>query len=307
MASDAHTPDAQRHPGALGALKDTISEFQSDNVMTWAAAVAFYAGLSLAPLLAVLAWIARSTLGDGAKDRVVAAFEEVLGEQAAEPIGDIIAQNQDAMSVSMSVFDWISVAILIFSATTVFAQLQAAMNSIWDVKASPSAGWFELIRKRLLSFGMLLAILFLLVISLSVSTAVQAMVGGGQEDQWYWPVLSAVISLLVFIPLFGLMYRYLPDVHIAWRDVWIGATLTAVLFVVGKFLLGLYLGRGNYESSYGAAVGSFIALLVWVYYSSVIFFIGAEATQVYARRHGSGITPNKHAVRADTRALSGTA
>ena len=273
--------------------------------MTQAAALAFYTGLALAPLLTLLMWFMRFVTPD-ARERVMEAFAQVLGEEAAKPLAQVRVDQP-----SMNIAGLISLGILVFSATGVFGQLQSALNWMWDVKAAPTAGWFNYIRKRLLSLGMIMAILFLLLVSMVASAVVQAVVNAAGTiipgGDWLLVLLNLVVSLVLFTGLFGLLFYYVPDVKVAWRDVWFGAALTAVLFTLGKWLLGWYLGRSSYESSYGAAAGSFIALLAWVYYSSIILFIGAEATQVYARRLGHEIEPDKHAVRIDgTTTATGT-
>ncbi len=292
-------------PGFIAAVKETYNEFSEDNVMTWAAALAFYAGLSLAPLLTIIAWLAPMFLGSESLQTVENALVQLIGSQPGHELGDMLRrQSEQGGPTFTSAAGLASIGILIFSATGVFAQLQAALNHMWEVRQKPTAGMWGFIRKRLLSLGMVLAVFFLLLVSMLVSAGVQTAIrlGLGLEpgQGWIMYVVELLVSLVVLTPLFALMYKYLPDALIRWKHVWLGAALTAVLFVIGKFALGLYLGRGSYESSYGAAVGSFLGLLVWVYYSSLIFFIGAEATQVYAKRMGRPVVPDKHAVRIKT-------
>jgi membrane protein len=176
----------------------------------------------------------------------------------------------------------------------VFAALQDSLNTIWEVRPKPDLGWGYTIRIRLFSFAMVIVIAFLLLVSLIVSAALSALGGylGGDAPVWQW--LNLAISIVVFTLLFAMMYRFLPDVKVGWHDVWIGAAITALLFSLGKFLIGLYIGRSSLASVYGAA-GSLVALLVWVYYSAQIVFLGAEFTQVYARRSGRRIEPSDHA------------
>lgn len=300
---------AAPQPGLWGAIKETWNEFSNDDAMSQAAALAFYTGLSLAPLLTVVVWILQHTLGGDAKAQVVRGFSEVLGREAAAPIAQLLDPASEQAQQSMTIAGLISLALLFFSATGVFAQLQYALNRMWDVMPKPTEGMLGYIRKRILSLGMLVSLLFLLMVSMAVSAGIQGVLGGGggeegHEEGLFWQVVHALGSLLIFVPLFALMFKYLPDVHVRWSDVWVGAGITAVLFVVGKFGLGYYLGRGGYESSYGAAVGSFVALLVWVYYSAIIVFIGAEATQVYARRQGHEVVPDEHAVRIEQRTVT---
>jgi membrane protein len=284
--------------GRWWALKEVYNKFSDKDGMTQAAALAFYSGLSLAPLLTVLAWISRNVLHRDSKETLIGGFEQVIGPQAAAPIRDILDPASQQAQVSMTLAGIISLAILAFSATGVFGQLQSALNHMWDVQAAPSAGLWAYVKKRILSFGMLISIMFLLLISMVASAAIQGFVTAtGLPEGWLLQIVNTVVSLAIFTVVFAAMFKFVPDAQIAWRDVWFGGALSAVMFVIGKFLLGLYLGRGSYQSAYGAAVGSFVALLVWVYYSSIIVFIGAEAAQVYARRHGHQPKPEGHAVK----------
>jgi membrane protein len=284
-------------------VKETFSEFSADDVMTQAAAIAFYSGLSLAPVLTVTVWIAQNVFGDEAKQKIAKAFEQVIGERAAAPINTILAPAAEQANTSMSLAGIVSLGLVLFTATGVFAQLQAALNAIWSVQAKPSGnGIWLYMRKRFLSLGMLLSILFLLLISMVASTAIQGFVEvTGASSGWIAEGANTVMSLLLFFGLFAALFKYIPDARLGWPSVWVGAGTAAVLFMIGKFGLGMYLGRGSYESSYGVVVGSFVALLVWVYYSAIILLIGAEVTQVTARRTGDGIQPEDHAVKVETR------
>jgi membrane protein len=188
---------------------------------------------------------------------------------------------------------------ILFGATGVFVQLQDSLNHIWDVEAKPGQGLRSFIMTRVISFGMILGIGFLLLVSLVVSAAVSAV---GAWATGLLPGAKILVEILTFLVSFGvvtllfaMIYKVLPDVKLAWRDVWIGATATALLFTIGKFLIGLYLARGSVSSSYGAA-GSVVVLLLWIYYSSQILFFGAEFTKIYASRHGSHVAPEEHAV-----------
>ena len=285
--------------------KRAVSDFFEDDAMTYAASLAFYTALSLAPLLLLLITIG-GFLGESTQQDLITQLEQMVGGKAAEGIEMIIdnAQQNPQQSTWALV---VSLAVLLFSASGVFAQLQAALNHIWDVKPKPGAGVWGWIRKRLLSIGMIFAILFILLVSLVLSAAIGAILqamglstSGGNAD-WIGRIITFIISLLVFIVLFALIYKYLPDVRIEWRYVWTGAIFTAVLFAVGKLLIGLYLSTAGVGSSYGAA-GSLIALLVWVYYSSLILFFGAELTQAYAHMQGASLLPDRHAVRDETAA-----
>jgi membrane protein len=187
----------------------------------------------------------------------------------------------------------------LFGASGVFGQLQASLNIIWGVQPKPGRGILGIIRDRSLSFGFILVVGFLLLVSLLLTAGIAfvgkqfgAMVPGMES---LIQILNSILSLAVITLLFGMMFKILPDANIAWRDVWIGAFITALLFTLGKFALGFYLGRSGVASSYGAA-GSLIVLLLWVYYSSQVVFFGAEFTQVYANRFGSHVTPSSNAI-----------
>jgi membrane protein len=279
-------PEEQR--GALAVAKQLYNEFSEDDVMTQSAAVAFYTGLALAPVLTVAVWITKAFFPGNAKERIVGAFESVLGYQAAYPIREMLDPAEKAASTGMNVAGLISIALVLFSASGVFAQLQSALNLIWDVEAKPSAGIWAFIRKRFLSFGMLLTILFLLLTSL----------------------VNTGVSLVIYVVLFATMFRYLPDVRIDWKDVWVGAVITAVLFSLGRFGLSIYLGRtapaddpsvSEQGQLYAKAIGTFVAFLLWVYYSGIIVLVGAEATQIYTRHKGHGLRPNKYSQLVETK------
>jgi len=204
----------------------------------------------------------------------------------------------------------IGVATLLFAASGVFGELQDSLNTIWEVQPRPNQGIMATIKQRFFSFAMVLGVGFLLLVSLAISAALGAlgsMVGGDQADQsLVWKAINFAVSFGVTTLLFALIYKYLPDAKIQWRDVWIGALVTALLFTLGKAALGWYLGRPGTTSTYGAA-GSFVALLLWVYYSAQILFFGAEFTQVYAKAYGSQIAPADNAVPVteETRAQQG--
>jgi membrane protein len=197
----------------------------------------------------------------------------------------------------------LSIAALLFGATGAFGQLQSAINRAWEVMPDPDKGGLKaVLLKRVFSFGMILSIAFLLLVSLVLSALLSAF---GTALNQYLPsglsgplvqVINQLISLLVITLLFAAIFKVLPDARVAWRDVWVGAAFTAVLFVIGKYLIGLYLGHSNPGEAFGAA-GSLAVMFIWVYYSSMILLFGAEFTQVWAKRHGSGIAPDRGAVR----------
>ncbi|HEX8339301.1 MAG TPA: YihY/virulence factor BrkB family protein [Tepidisphaeraceae bacterium] len=290
----------ENQPGVVAALKETYNEFSKDDVMTQAAAVAYYTGLSIAPVLTVAVWIARFFFRDKSSDEVWKVLKSAIGEQAAAPLLTMLDPASKQLSGGMTLAGIGSLVIVFISASGVFGQLQAALNAIWGVKQDANAGIMGLITKRLLSFGMLLSIIFLLLISVIIGSAIQGIVSRGGTDEATGVmavIVNNAVSFGVYTVLFAAMFRFLPDTRIDWKHVWFGAVVTAVMFLVGKFGLSLYLGRGSYESQYTDAIGGFVALLVWIYYSAVILLVGAEITQVYARRHGHKIEPDEHAVR----------
>lgn len=298
-AKPIETADPKPKPGFIGALKEIYYEFSNDNVMTQAAALAFYSGLAFAPLLTVAVWVMRVFVGDRGKDNVGDAIGQVMGGPAGDAMKQLLDTTGGKAESGMTLAGIVSIALVAFSASGVFGQVQAALNAIWHVEPKPSLGVMGFVRKRLLSLGMLASILFLLMTSLIVSVALQAFLGafGGGAGTIVGVVANNLVSVALFTALFAALFRFVPDAKIAWKPVWIGALLSAVMFTAGKFGLAYYLGKSDYNSSYGAAVGSFVALLLWVYYSSVFLLVGAEATEVTARRMGHELEPDEHAVR----------
>jgi membrane protein len=228
----------------------------------------------------------------------LAQVRELIGEQA----GTLVASMLEGASENVGsgiLATVLGVVTLVFGATGAFIQLQGSLNTIWGVRAAPDSSILHTLHKRVLSFGMVVVLAFLLLASLVASTALAAagtfLAGLLPDAIPLAQVLSNLLSFVVISFLFALVYKYLPDVKIAWRNVWMGAAVTGLLFTVGKFLLGLYLGRSSTASVYGAA-GALVLLLLWIYYLTQILFFGAEFTQVYARMFGSRIVPDEHAV-----------
>ena len=287
---------------ALDMLKATAAEWVGDNATSLAAALAYYTAFSIAPLLIIIIavleifWQGQST---SAQDEILYQIRGLVGPEGESAIEGILTNMQNS-EASGGVAAVIGVATLLFGATAAFVQLQNSLNTIWEVK--PAGGIKNLILSRILSFGLILTVGFLLLASLVV-TALLAALNNFVTDlapalEVVFQVINQVVAFGVVTLLFALIYRYLPDARVEWRDVWIGAAITALLFTLGKFLIGLYLAESSAASAYGAA-GSFVILLLWIYYSSMVLFFGAEFTQVYARRHGSGIQPAKGAVRTE--------
>jgi membrane protein len=279
-------------------LKATVAEWSEDRVPRLGAALAYYSVLSLAPLLLIAIAVAALIFGDeAAQGQIVGQISGLVGEQGAAAIQSMLVNASKPGVGSFAAI--IGLATLLFAASGVFGGLQDALNTIWEVQPKPGRGFWGIIKDRFLSFAMVLGTGFLLLVSMIISAVLSGVFDYlGRIAPWLGPVASltnVVVSFLVITVLFAMIFKVLPDVEIGWRDVWFGAALTTVLFLIGKWLIGMYLGRSSYSSSYGAA-GSLVALLVWIYYSAQILFFGAEFTQVYARRCGSKIEPSPDAV-----------
>ncbi len=290
---------------AFDLLKQTFNEWLQDKAPQLGAALAYYTVFSLAPLILVLLAIVGVIFRDdpaGAWNRITQQMSYFLDQSAVQVVQNI-AQNASQPGKS-TLATIIGVALAIFGATGVFGQLQDALNTIWGVKAKPGGGISAFLRARFLSFAMVAGVCFLLLVSLAIeallkgfSHYIQSALPGGMGIAL---AVYLIFDFTVVVLLFAMIFKFLPDVEIQWRDVWIGAVLTAILFGIGKWLLGFYLGSGAAGSAYGAA-GSLITLLLWVYYSSQILLFGAEFTQVYAARAGRAFKPSEYAVRVETR------
>jgi membrane protein len=253
-----------------------------------AAALAYYTIFSLAPLLLIAIAIAGFAFGrEAAQDQVVEALQDLVGRDSARAIQQMIrnAGTRDSGFLA-AVF---GILLLLFGAGGVVGQLQYSLNKIWRVAGSSQSTVMQLIRQRLLSFAVILAVGFLLLVSLVVTAVLSAVsqffsgILPGGEVLWQW--VDVVVSFGFITLLFALIYKILPDVYVPWNDVWIGAAMTSFLFTLGKLGIGMYLGRSSVSSTYGAA-GSLVTLLLWVYYSSLIFFLGAELTRYYSAQRG---------------------
>ncbi|MEM9803715.1 MAG: YihY/virulence factor BrkB family protein [Cyanobacteria bacterium P01_D01_bin.56] len=281
-------------------LQETFREWNKDKASRLAAALAYYTMFSLAPLLVIVIAIAGFFFDQAAvQEQLTQQIQSLVGSDGAA-FAQTALENANTPGENTSLIaSIISIVLLLVGATGVFGQLQESLNVIWNVEAKPSNAAKGFIKKRLLSFAMLLTIGFLLMVSLVLSTILAALstylnnLLPGTDVMWQ--LLNIGLSLVTITVMFALLYKYVPDVRISWDDVWIGSFITALLFTIGKSLLGIYLGNSGFSSTYGAA-GSVIIILAWVYYSAQILFFGAEFTQVYAQRYGSQIRPDKHAV-----------
>ncbi|WP_293027250.1 YihY/virulence factor BrkB family protein [Moorena sp. SIO3I8] len=290
----------------LGLLKETFKEWKDDNASRLAAALSYYMIFSLAPVLIIAIAIVGSIFGEeAAKGEIVGQIQGLVGEQGAQFIQTAIT-NAHQPDASGGLASLISIVVLLFGASGVFGEVQDALNTIWDVKLKPGRGIWGILKKRTLSFITVLGVGIFLLLSAVLSTALSALESYESEFlkelgllwlyqlNFVWTILDLLVSFGILSLMFALVYKYLPDVKIAWKDVWVGAIITTLLFNLGKWLLSWYLGRSSFSSSYGAA-GSLVVLLAWVYYSSQIIFLGAEFTQVYAKIFGSKIVPDDHA------------
>lgn len=284
--------DVLKNPKALGALlKDTVVEWNKDQAPQLGAALAYYAVFSLAPLLVIAVSIAGLVFShEAATGQVVGQIQGLVSQDAAVAIQEII---ENANKPQTGVFATIvGVGMLLFGASGVFGELQQSMNAIWDIEPKPKRGLWAMVKDRFFSFSMVLGTGFLLLVSLVISAGLAAMgeffTGLLPSGEVVLQVVNFIVSLAVITVLFALIFKYIPDAEIAWGDVWIGASVTALLFTAGKILIGLYIGHSSFSSTYGAAA-SLVVILLWVYYSAQILFFGAEFTQVYANTYGSRI------------------
>jgi len=271
-------------------VKEAGASWVDDYAASMGAALSYYTVFSIGPLLLIVISVAGLVFGDEAvRGELFGQLNSLMGEDAAKAIEGVLASvNKPAQGIAAAA---IGSALLVFGATTVFGELQAALDRIWRAPARERAsGLWGLLRARLLSFGMILGLAFLLMVSLVMGAVISAL------GKWWgpmfggWEVLAQIVNLLVGFGLttviFAMIYKLMPRVHVQWHDVWIGALVTALLFTIGKFLIGLYIGKSGVASGFGAA-GSIVVIFIWVYYSAQIFLLGAEFTWVYARTFGS--------------------
>jgi membrane protein len=279
-------------------LKSTVEEWYDDDASRLAASLAFYTTLSLAPLLLVSIAIAGLVFGeDVARGHVSTEVGGLVGERGAEAIATILENAKDTSQGVIAAL--VGAVVLLFGASGVFAELQAAMDIIWEVKPKEGRGVWGVVRDRFTSFTMVVGVGFLLLVSLVVSALMSAMTSRLNVALGAVALVAQIIHIVVSLGMttviFGLIFKVVPDAKIRWRDVWIGALATSIFFTVGKLLISLYLGRSTVASTYGAA-GSVIVILVWVYYSAQLLFFGAELTQVLTRRWGRVIEPADGAI-----------
>ncbi|RJP76933.1 MAG: YihY/virulence factor BrkB family protein [Candidatus Zixiibacteriota bacterium] len=279
-------------------IETVVNEWSADKASTWAAALAYYTIFSLAPLLIIAIAVAGLFFGEeAASGEILHQMDQLIGPQGARAIQDLIQNaRQPGAGIIAAV---IGFAVLFWVASNLFSSMRTALNYIWEIAPRPGSGIWWFIRDRLISFGMVLSIGFVLMVSMLLSATIAAM-GNYLGRLLNIPpaaltVINFVVSFLVVTLLVAMIFRYLPAARVRWSDLWLGAGLTAILFTIGKTLIGFYLGQSATASTYGAA-GSLVVLLIWVYYSTQILFFGAEFTQVYAQRYGAGIPTTEGAV-----------
>lgn len=280
----------------LHLVKDAGINWNSDGAASMGAAIAFYTIFSIAPLLIITMAIAGFFFGaDAAQGQVYSQARSLLGDDGAAALQGLVqSASRPAEGILATI---LGLSFMIFGASGVFAELQGAMDRIWQtpVKEYQSGIWY-LLRRRILTFGMLLAVAFLLLVSLTISAFISALqflwITRSGELEMAWQAINFAVSFIIITGLFAVLFKWLPRVSVAWGDVIIGAVFTALLFNLGKFLIGLYIGKTGVVSGFGAA-GTVIAMILWVYYSAQIFLLGAEFTWLYAQRFGSRKNTNE--------------
>ncbi|HEY0731086.1 MAG TPA: YihY/virulence factor BrkB family protein [Chitinophagaceae bacterium] len=294
--------------GLWQALKEAFKGFSADKVMKLSGSLAYYTVFSLGPLLIVLIYIAGMFLGqEAAQGAIYDQVQRFIGHDGALQLQEIIknAAIDDKGGVALV----IGIVVLLIGATTVFGEIQDSINSIWGLKASPKAGLIKLVLTRLLSFGMIASLGFLLLVSMGATALVESL---GKQLQSIFPdvavvifyIINLLLTLFVTTILFAIIFKFLPDAKIKWRDVWIGAIATSVFFLIGKFAISIYISKSEIGSTYGAA-GSLVVILVWIYYSAMILYLGAEFTKAYIVKFGGRIQPNEYAVWEDRATVAG--
>ncbi len=278
-------------PGEIWSLvKQAAAAWKKDRAPSMGAALAYYTAFSLAPLLIIVIGVAGLVFGrDAAQAAIIGQVGGLLGADGGKAIDAMLTSASDLGSGVLATV--VGVVMLIVGATTAFVELQDDLDRIWKAPPRVGSGIINLIRSRLLSIGMILGIGFLLTVSLVLSGAVSALgnyLFGGMEI--LLQVANFVVSFVVITVLFAMIYKILPNVKIAWRDVWVGAAITALLFAIGKFLIGLYIGKSDVASSFGAA-GPFVVIMLWIFYSTQVFLLGAEFTNLHARRNSPQEAP----------------
>jgi membrane protein len=284
---------------AFKLLSDSFSEFMNDNGLKLSAALSYYTVFSLAPMLLVIISVLSIFFGrDAIQGELFDQIRGLVGDNAAAQLQDIIKNAQ--VSNKSGVAAAMGVGTLLIGATGVFAEIQDSINYIWSIKSKPKKGWLQYLKNRLLSFSIILTLGFLLLVSLGINAMVDVL--SGRLQQYFseasvilFYIVNLAVVLAIITALFAVIFKVLPDGFLRWKECLVGAGFTAVLFLIGKFVITFYIGKSDLGATYGTSA-SIVILLTWVYYSSIILYFGAEFTKVYASLDGVGITPNQHAV-----------
>lgn len=285
--------------GIWEVLKKSFSGFSDDKVMKLSASLAYYTVFSIGPMIIVIIYLAGLFYGrEAAEGSIFGQIQGLVGSQAAAQIQEMI--KNAALNTGGNFALIVGLVTLLIGATGVFAEIQDSINQIWNLKPKPKKGWLKMLTDRLLSFSVIVGLGFILLVSLMVSGVIEALM---ERLQARFPDVTVVVVYIVDLLLtftvisllFGVIFKVLPDAVIKWKDVITGSMVTAVLFMLGKFAITFYIGSSDVGTTYGAA-GSLVVLLLWVYYSSVILYFGAEFTKAYAAKYGSAIHPSKYAV-----------
>jgi membrane protein len=289
-------------------LKQAFAEWSANNGPRLGAALAYYSVFSIAPLLIIAIAVASLVFGqEAAQKNIVSEIEGTVGSPVAKAIQEMLAANNDVQSGTGATI--LGLALLLVGAAGVFGQLKDALDTVWGVAPRPGRGLRGMLWDRFASMTMVLGSGFLLLVSLILNAVLSAMStslsGSLPGGAWLWQAINMIVSFGVVTVLFALIFKYVPEAQIAWKDVWAGAALTSVLFSVGKFLLGWYLGQASTTSAYGAAA-SLVVILIWVYYASQILLFGAAFTRVHATWQGAGIKPAPGAIRVKSEAVVAT-
>jgi membrane protein len=280
-------------------LKDTVNELIKDRVMNMSAALAYYTVFSLPPMLIVLIGLGSVFFGrEAVQGEIFSRIQEYVGPTAAGQIEDVLEKTATQHdNILATVIGFLT---LLLAATGIFGEIQTSINVIWGIKAKPKKAFMKMLMNRLLSFSMVVVMGFILLVSLILNAVIEALLDGLKANfpdniVNYLYILNYIVIFIITSTLFAFIFKFLPDAKLKWKDVRISAFVTTLLFMIGKVLIGLYLAKNKTVSAYGAA-GSLVVVLVWVYYSSIILYFGAEFTQVYMRYRGRKIEPNKYAV-----------
>lgn len=279
-------------------IRQVFKEFSADNILKYSASLAYYTVFSIAPLLVIITTLSGIFFGkEAVKGEVYTQLSGLVGTTAAIQIQDIIKNIH--LTGNNFFASIISIIVLLIGATTIFGEVQDSLNKIWGLRVKTKKTWWKLILTRLLSFSLILSICFIMIVSLILNVIVSSFGNFLSRyihnfNVYFVEATDAVLSFLISSFLFSLMFKILPDAKIRWKDVLFGGFITAVFFTLGKLAIGFYLGKSNLTTLYGAA-GSIVIIMVWVYYSSIILYLGAEFTKVHANLYGRKIEPNEYA------------